>query len=253
MTAASKLYLKEIYQRFSYLAAWLPNINLRLGDVGVLQGEQFKQMTTLKALGVPFETRTSTSTIDFTYTSQSGVTLKTKVNGEVAIGTTLPATQAGISMQFSKEGAFLFQAVKCRVDEIEDKDAVGKVVVKLLKEGTWNRDWGVVDTLVRAGSATIVVSNSQVASLELTANAPVAVANPANLGIGLSVNSQSGDIIQFIAAKGLAPLFKLSRVKQSFLSTLLGGPRPVTFGGPSPEEPTKSIFEGNPLEAVAPG
>ena len=252
MSKASKLYLKEIYQRFSYLAVWLPNTNLNLGDVGVQDADEFKMMTTLNNLGVPFVVRTSETPVDFTYTSHSGVTLKTKAEGEVAAGTMLPEAQAGISLQFGKEGAFLFQAVGCYVDEIEDKVTLGQAVIEMLKEGTWDSSWGVIDTLVRADSATIVVSNSQSAALELTAKAPVAVTNLANLEAGLSVNLQRGEIIRFIAAKGLAPLFRLSRVKQSLLSTLLGRSAPITFGGVSSEDSMEQLLEDGLFEAVAP-
>jgi hypothetical protein len=36
-------YLHEMHQRFGYLATWLPNAKLELGDVGVLRGEEFRQ------------------------------------------------------------------------------------------------------------------------------------------------------------------------------------------------------------------
>lgn len=245
MGSASKLYLKGIYNRFSYLATWLPNANLRLGDVGLQQGDAFKQMTTLTDLGIPFRMRKGANTIDFTYTSESGVTVKTKAAGEVAAGTSLPLGQAGISIQFSREGAFLFQAVGCSIEEIDDKVALGQAVIKLVKNETWNPSWAVVDMLVRADTATIMVSNSGFAGLDLTAKAPVAVANLANVDTGLSVSSQTGDIIRFIAAKGLAPLFRLSKMKQSFLSGIF------TFGGPVQEAPASEV-EDNPLEVVAP-
>src|ERR1700730_3965823 len=102
MESASKLYLKGVYSRFRYLATWLPNANLTLGDVGVQQGDAFKQMTTLKDLGIPFRVRKGANIVDFI--SESGVTLKTKAAGEVSMGTSLPMGQAGISIQFGKEG-----------------------------------------------------------------------------------------------------------------------------------------------------
>jgi hypothetical protein len=191
-------------------------------------------MTTLKDLKVPFKVRAGSSSGDFTYTSKSGVNIKTKAEGQVAVGTTLPVAQAGISIEFSEEGAFLFQAVGCSVDEIEDKVALGRAIISLIGKDIWDGDWGVVDTLVRAKSATIVVSNSHTAALELTAKAPLAVTNLANLDTGLSVNFQKGDMIRFIAAQGLAPLFKLSRAKRSLLERLFGLSRPLTFGKPAP-------------------
>ena len=252
MASAGKLYVREIYSRFQYLAAWLPNANLSLGDVGVHEGGRFKRMSALKDLGLPFRVRIGTNPIDFTYTSESGVTVATKIGGKVAAGTSLPLGQADISIQFSRKGAFLFQAIGCSTEEIEDKMALGQVIIRLVKEGSWEPSWAVVDTLVRADTATIVLSNSRTGAVELTAKAPVSVANLANVAVGLSVTSQTGDIIRFIAAKGLSPLFRLSKVKQSFLSKIVGGTEGITFGGADSDDEVSAEGNENPLEAVVP-
>jgi hypothetical protein len=104
MASAGMTYLNEIHQRFAYLPTWLPNAKLQLGDVGVLRGEGFRQMTTLKELGVPFTTRRGAAALDFSYTSASGVALQMKAKGVVAPGTTLPAAKAGVEIKFRKQG-----------------------------------------------------------------------------------------------------------------------------------------------------
>jgi len=76
-------------------------------------------------------------------------------------------------------------------------------------------------------------------------------ANLVRLDIGLSVNSQSGDIIQFVAAQGLTPLFRLSRVKSSLLGRLLGGSKTIVFGGPS-VDPAPISTEEQVFENVTP-
>ena len=251
MASVGKLYVDGIYARFSYLATWLPNSNLKLGDVGVHQGAEFKQMTTLKDLAIPFRVRKGVNSVDFSCTSESGVTVKTKVAGEAIAGTALPLGSVGMSIQFSRQGAFLFHAAQCIADEIDDKAALGQAVISLVKSGRWEPGWAVIDTVVRAGTATIVVSNSGSAGLDLTVKTPEALANLANLEGGFSVASQSGDILQFIAAKGLAPLFRLSRVKQSLVSRLLGRTSAITFGGPTLDE-DPVVSDEEPFESVAP-
>ena len=252
MGSVGKQYMRAIYERYLYLAAWLPNANLRIGDVGIQQGEEFKQMTTLKDLGIPFRVRKGKDPLEFTYTSGSGVKIQTKLAGELAVGTTLPLGEAGISLRFSEEAGFVFKAVGCLIDEIDNKAALGQAVVTLAKAGMWEPGWAVIDTLVHAESATIVVSNSGSASLDLTAKVPVTLANLANLDTGLSANSQTGEMIQFIAAKGLTPMFGLSRVKQSLLSKFLGNSSGITFGGASTDEPAEASTDETVLEPVAP-
>jgi len=250
MASASKQYLNGIHKKFSFLATWFPNACIKLGDVGIQEGDQFKQMTTLDNLGVSFRVRGGTSPLDFAYTSESGVAVQTKAAGELSPGTSLPLAEAGIHIQFSSAGAFLFQAAGCIVDEIDDKDSLGKTVLLLARQGRWDENWAVVDTVVRAASATIVVSNSNAGSLDLTAKGPVSLANLASLDAGITVSSQSGDVVRFIAAKDLMPMFRLSRIKRSLFQQILGGP--ITFGGPGAEPAPVNEDEDNPLEEVSP-
>jgi hypothetical protein len=253
MASAGMTYLKQMHQRFEFLATWLPNAKLELGDVGVLDGEAFRQMATLKELGVPFITRQGKAPLDLSYTSASGVALSIKAKGKAAVGTTLPLAKAGVAIKFNKQGAFVFQIARSTVHEIENKAAVGEAIMRLYKQERWKADWGVVDTIVEAGAATILVANSVGAAVELTANTPLEAANLVRLDAGLAVNSQSGDIIQFVAAQGLTPLFKLSRVKSSLIGRLLHGSAAITFGGVSRERPTPISIEEEVFESVAPG
>ncbi len=252
MSAVSTLYVKGIYNRFTYLATWLPNSKLKLGDVGIQQGGSFKRMTSLKKLGVPFGVRVGEKPVDFAYTSQSGISTRTKLAGEAAAGTTLPLGKAGIIIEFSQQGAFLFQAAGCFVNEIEDRAELGDAIIELQSKEVWDPAWSVIDTVVEADHVTILVSNSDKASLELTAKTSVAISTLADVDAGLTVNAQQGDIIRFLATKGLTPLFKLSRLKKSLIDTLLGGPRPVYFGGRVQDEVAVAPHGEDVFERVEP-
>jgi hypothetical protein len=59
-------------------------------------------------------------------------------------------------------------------------------------------------------------------------------------------------MIQFIAAKGLTPMFGLSRVKQSLISKFLGDSSGITFGGASADEAAETSTDETVLESVAP-
>jgi hypothetical protein len=121
--------------------------------------------------------------------------------------------------------------VNCYVDEIEDKATVGKDLIDLKEK--WDLAWSVVDTVVRAGSTTILVSNSQNAKLELRAKAAVEVSNLANPELGLEVLSKIGDVTHFLAEHGLTPMFRLSKFHRSWIDWLKGKPKTIHFGGPS--------------------
>lgn len=252
MTRPAAQYVRELHKRFSYWPTWLPNERLKLGDVGILEGERFSNQTTLDELGIAYKSRKSSEGVDFTYTSAAGVTVRAQAKGELNSGTPANLGQAGVSIEFGSAGAFLFQASGCTVDELVNKASIGRGVFNLVREGTWERNWVVVDTLVRADCATIVLSRSNKGSIELTAAAPVTAADLAKLDAGLSVHRQSGDLVRFVAAQGLSPLYRVSRVKRSLISRLLGESGHLTFGGAPPEEPGDPIPEEEVLERVSP-
>jgi hypothetical protein len=242
MTNASRIYLQTIYNRFSLLGTWMPNSTVALGDVGVLEGGLFKHLTSLKSLGIPFKVRPGASAVDFALTSESGVEMQTKSGAELSPSAAPLAADIGLSIQFSREGGFVFQAVDCFVDEVDDKVRMGRAIVELYRVGKWEKQWGVVDTLVRTGAATIVVSNSSKATLELSANVPIQASCLARANSGLTVKSQSGDIVRFITQQGLTPLFRLSRVKPSMFEKVFGGGGRIRFGGAASDN-SSSTYE----------
>jgi hypothetical protein len=236
MANVSDRYVKLLYQRYKHFAAWLPNTKMLLGDVGVVEGKYFRRKTSLKALGVKFATRTGDKPLAFSDDLTLGLQVHAKAAGEVALGTALPLAQAGVSIDFASEGAFLFHAMNCYADEIEDKAAVGKALVALHQKGDWDIGWSVVDTVIRAGSSTILVSNSHNAKLELKAKTAVEISNLAKPELGLEVSSKQGDITLFLADQGLTPLFRLSMFHRSWMEWLLGKPETIHFGGPMAKE-----------------
>jgi hypothetical protein len=76
--------------------------------------------------------------------------------------------------------------------------------------------------------------------------------NLADLNAGLAVSSQQGDILVFLAAQGLVPLFKLSSIKQSLWRSFLPGSKDIHFGGGGTTAPKSSISDEDVWEAVKP-
>ena len=211
MANVSDRYVKLLYQRYQHFAAWLPNTKVLLGDVGEVDGKYFKRRTSLNALGVKFATRRGGKPMAFNDDLTSGLRVGAAAASDTVGGAAALLGRTGVSIEFTSQGAFLFHAVDCYADEIEDKVAVGKALVDLHQEGTWDIHWSVVDTVVRAGSSTILISSSSRASLELSAKAGVELSNLGNPELGLQLSSKQGDVTLFLAEQGLTPLFRLSR------------------------------------------
>jgi len=243
-------YVQGLYQRYGYLAAWLPNTRVALGDVGVLEGKLFKRKTSLGALGVKFKVRPGDKPLLFNDDTKSGFKIKPKA--AVVTGPGLPVEEAGLSIDFTSEGAFLFHAMDCYVDEIEDKVTIGKTLTLAYQRKEWELDWVVVDTLVRAGSTTILISNSRDAKLELKAKAGIDSLNLAKIDAGITVHAQRGDITKFLGEKGLTPLFRLSRFRRSWVEWLLGKPPTIHFGGTMERSVATTPPDDEVLEAAIP-
>lgn len=221
MAEVSRLYTKELYRQFKYRGNWLPNKNIKLGDVGRIEKGRFTPETTLEHLRVPFIVRRGVSPTTFDYVSKSGISVKAKAAGEVAIATSIPQAQAGVLVQFDKEGAFLFQAHGCVEDMIENRDTIRNSILELRSKKIWDDDWTIITELVRADCATVLVSISRSATIELSAKTNLTLANLANVDAGLKVTGQSGRIVKVVAKKRLKPLYNVSALWSS-LATRLG-------------------------------
>jgi hypothetical protein len=239
----AKGYLKSIHERLGYFGSWLPNTHCSLGDIGILQDGVFERRSRLDNLSIGFDTRTGANPLSISLTSTSGVDIAVKARGETIEGINIPQASAGASLTFSEMGGFVFQAIDCYVDEMDDQVTLGSRLLAMHKNNpaSWERDWCVVHTLVRAGSATIAISHSDGARLDLSAKASVAAGDLAKASGGLAVSNQSGDIFHVVAATGLTPLFKISRIRTGWLS----GRR--RFGGPTVSNSDAILEEVAPL------
>lgn len=244
--STARRYTRQMYDRYKYLATWLPNTRIELGDVGTIDGDTFKRVTTLKDLQVQFDIRRGTDELDFSETSSSGVECSVGASS----GTTPGTAEGSLAVKFAEEGAFVFRATGCRTHEIADKVSLGREVLSQCKAGLWDPKWRIVDTVVRAECSTIIVSRSKSASLSLGGGIPLLLANIATPEAKVAILGQSGDVLHMLATEGLTPLFTLIGVKQSWLSRLLGA-SPI-FGGPGSDPPIDDVTDEDAFERESP-
>jgi hypothetical protein len=164
--------------------------------------------------------------------------------------------EAEVVVEFEREGAFVFQAENCVQYEIEDKVALARSIADALDRNEWDSNWSVVDSVVQADSATILVANSRNARVELSAASrlPEVIEKLADLQLGLQVRAQRGDVTRFLAEKGLVPLFKLSRPCVPLLTRLSQtAKKSITFGGQvASDEGAQWPSESELWEALSP-
>lgn len=218
MVAVHHQYTEEMKKKFGYLAAWLPNQSVRLGDVGILQDRVFEQMTTLDELGISFETRFSDMPADYEYQSSDKVSVQVKLSGELPVAeSVLTKADAGIGYYFHDANAIVFQALKCNVESILEKAKLGEKIIQLFEKEQWPRDYVIITDLIRCKSATILISSGRDGYIEFAVNANVQ-ANQfikiADAETKLRLVQSSNIGTQIVGTKNLTPLFKVFGIKQ---------------------------------------
>ena len=198
-----------------------------MGDIGVLNGYYFEKVGSLVALKIPFAAAADNSPSPIELVSESGVSITLKLAGELNEAfASVPQGRAGLKIDFGSKGAFVVQCPATYEPAIADPMALQKAIIDAFGEGQWQGDWGVIVRIVTAPTATILISNSTSAGLELSAKANLAagLADLAKAELGLSLRSQRGDIIKMIGAQDVTPFFQLATLKRR----LFGAPKFTT-------------------------
>lgn len=217
MASAEKQYTSEMMKKFGgYYATWNPGVNLQLGDVGVLKNNVFTRYSNLADIGIAFEVREDTTRLPIEYQSQGAVQVTTKAAGSASFpGSTLTNADAGVVVEFSKSNSTYFKALNTTSPSIKDVLALEKAVLDRYAKGSWKSGWVIVTELIQAESATIIISNSSTAKVEVkaTANLDAPQVDIANIDFGFQVQSSKGLDTTIIATEGLTPLFKVMGLK----------------------------------------
>jgi hypothetical protein len=173
------------------------------------------------------------------YTSEGAVDITAKLAGQASAPQSgLAQGDAGITVQFKKQDAVVFQINGSRTHQLQNTGEIEREVLKRFRENNWPKDWVIITELVEAKEATILISNSKDSVIELKANADVRATNDldvADTQLNLSVIAKKGISTEIVAKEGITPLYRASGIK-----------KPV-FGDPSLG--TKELF-GEVLEEV---
>lgn len=207
-----RAYLSAFHDSLGFLGTWLPNQRIAVGDVGTLKDGVFRRVTSLEQLEIPFKLLRGRALGDLEHSSGAGVSFGA---GAGASGTPTPGIQANgrASMKFEKSGGFYIRARGCAEELVADGKTLADAILERFQDGAWEKDWVVIDRVVRAESATIVVCAQAGGSLELSAAATTGPFDLADAKLGIQAASWSGEMTRFVAEAGLIPLYQVRRVR----------------------------------------
>ncbi len=103
---SAERYLTDVFSQLRYLATWLPNARLTVGDVGVSRAGIFERLTPLENLSVDYKTTRSKSPLAIEATSSSGVEISTHLAAEGNGVSALASGDAGMTIEFKASGCF---------------------------------------------------------------------------------------------------------------------------------------------------
>ena len=243
MASAQGQYTNEMKKKFGYYATWNPGVPLKLGDIGTFNDNVFTRLSNLVDRGIEFEIRPDETKTPLEHNSEGSVSVTTKLSGTVAPqGSVLTNLDAGIIVEFSKENSTLFKANNTTSPSIKDTITLGEQILKLYREGKWNKNWVIITELVEAENTTVIISNNSNSKIELKANANIDAPtfDIADAEFKFSTQFSKGLETKIISAEGLTPLFKVMGMKtRIFLPPIFKTKKVMAFDLVTPETAKK--------------
>jgi hypothetical protein len=206
-------YAEEVSENLDYLPTWPPDYDVKLGDVGVLEGSVFKRTDTLETLGIhDLAVRRGQGTQVLEFSSRKGVEITWLVGGESAI----KKLGGEVEINFSRDGAVFLRIGKHTLDQFESTDTLGKEIIQRYESGGWKRNRVVVTEVVKAASATVLVSGSGSAGARFKLDASLPGAEALARGNLTQVVSLTGSFAAKIVGEGVSPLLRTCGLRGLF-------------------------------------
>lgn len=218
--ALSRRYAEEIHAQLKYLATWMPNARIKVGDIGTVEDGILTRTGTLKDYGIAFSESVPPQSTDLDYSTAGAVSIKFKAAGNAPITGTIPAKIDGeIEVTFDRADAILFQASNCTTHEIANIKQVSDRIISLVKAGKWPRNQVIITDVVHCASSTIVISSDANAQLTLGVKGDVGSgkAQLASVNANFSFRDAKAIATRFVADRELTPLFKARGIKTPWL------------------------------------
>lgn len=244
MPSPVQIYQKEMHGNLGFFANWLPSDPLDVGMIGTLEDGRFRQVAHLSDFGIRPDVSKPGSGQPLKYRSTSGIDVA--VDG--GVGSDKGMISTNVTIEFSAEGAFIFEALNVRQIQITDRFDVAAKIIECYENGKWDADWFVIESLYLADSASILISQDQSARLVLAAESkfPILSTSLADPKLNLSIKSTRGRVFEAIAIEDLRPLYSCLRVRDRLFSS----PKVSPVRGLSNEMSEVDLFERPSIDTL---
>ena len=220
MTSLAERYIREMHNSLDYWAAWAPGVEIKLGDCGRLDDDwAFLPERNIKAFGIDFSVDESPSTTPWSHTSDHAMTFTFQVQGGEKIIPQIPQGTAGIQIDFHRENAVVFAAVEGRHSRIADIYELKRQVLDLARKGQFPNDFVVVTEVVKAESATVLLSVDKEGKYVASASADfkAGIVDVGNASLNISTQVADKVKTEIVAKNHVTPLFRAVKLHKGFL------------------------------------
>ncbi len=218
--AVNRKYAEEIHTQFGYLATWLPNAPVKVGDVGTVDKAIFTKVGTLNDFDIHFKEQVHPEQVDLQYASAGAVDIDGGAAGNAPIPSHLPATiDADVSVKFKRADAVLFQAAQCRTITLANLMHVSERIIALFNAGKWPKNQVVVTDAVRSAAATVLISSGQDAHITLHVKGDLGAAQLklASASASFEIKNSSSMGTSIVSQHDLTPLFTARGIRTPWL------------------------------------
>lgn len=218
--SAFKKYLKEVKKQFAYRATWLPGEVLQVGDIGIIKNAKFFRQTNLANMGIEFELKESDNPTDYEFMSEGDVKVTMKLAGKAPTvpGSVLGVADAGVTVQFNKKNAILFEVKQATQSKIDDIPSIGRQIEQLFEDGDWKKEYVVITELVKGKEGTVLISRSSNLVLDFKAKGEVGAGkvkvSDAGVELLTTVSKKQGVVVK--NDTGITPLYSIMGIKKGW-------------------------------------
>jgi len=212
---------QRVYANTSLYSMWLPVDRVSVGDYGSIRRGRFNREGNVSQRGIQFKEQVSQSS-----PSTFGFSDKAKFNARSALGGAAgPSIGAALEIALSGEGAFVYQIRDVTTKRVEDKASFFRDLFLAILEGRfrWREDFVLVDEIREAGSATLIILESDSGKVVIKGGLLTAEESDAPLARGeISAAVEHGSVFHVISQKATTPLFNPRRLVFGRIPVALG-------------------------------
>ena len=215
----ASLYCERIFDRFGYLAAWLPGADVKIGDRGGLTGRLWSRDGRVPTRLLRSGYRVGHPMDDFEWCSDRGIEILPKAAGELmAVIPEVDQANAGLGIRFAKRGGIVIRASGITVSELDDPTALMHWMEDEAQAGRLAAETLVVTRVVRAECCSVFVGDRSGARVAMQVKASVdPIAPLAALDAGAVFRGKSGEALCLSMPGGSTPLFGGLKVSDRWL------------------------------------